>query len=111
MPKVNPQSRRTQAPAAGATTMAELARLCAAKRQRQASCQESLRAAVRDAVEALGGVPDLQGGWTLRCPECGEKRTVTLSGEFFIRDSSAGRCEAMNKAAGIFNGLRREHRS
>jgi len=89
--------------------MAVLARLCAARRQRQASCQESLRAAVREAVESLGGQPDLQGGWTLRCPECGETRTVTASGQFFVRSSTAPGCEAMKEAAGIFNGLRREH--
>lgn len=91
--------------------MAELARYCAAKHRQQADSQESLRAAVREAAEALGGQPDLQGGWTLRCPECGETRTVTASGQFFVRSAAAPNCVAMHEAAGIFNGLRREHRS
>jgi hypothetical protein len=90
--------------------MAELAQRCAAKRRQQARSQESLQAAVREAVEALGGQPDLQGGWTVTCPSCGDTRTVTASGHCFIRHSASG-CESMRDVAKFFNDLRREHRS
>jgi hypothetical protein len=89
--------------------MAELAQRCAAKRQQQASAQDRLRAAVREAVEALGGQPDLQGGWTVTCSECGETRTITALAQCFIRDSSVSGCEAMMEVTRLFNDLRREH--